>query len=187
MQQPERAWQWSAGAAWLAANVVVWPAALYVARAVPSDYGALAPVAGGCLIGLGQWAALSMRLGASAWWAPAFGLAWFLGLLAGDRFGFLVMAPLWLGGVGGACAGVAQYLVLEPRVRRARVWTLASTVLSMAGCWLGAVAGVSVYDRGMSELTAYAVGGLAAGAFIGLTLGAVLAWLLKDEAPRRAK
>jgi hypothetical protein len=185
MQQPERTWQWSAGAIWLGANVVVWPAALYVVRAVPSDYGTLALVAGGCLIGLGQWAALAIRLGSSAWWGLAFGVAWFLGLLAGDRFGDLSMAPLWLGGVGGACAGVAQYLVLEPRVRRARVWVAASTVLSMAGCYLGAVAGGYAYSRGISEQTAYAVAGLVAAMFIGLSLGAVLAWLLSDQIARR--
>jgi hypothetical protein len=157
--------------------------AAYVVRAVPADYGLLALVAGGCLIGLGQWTALG-SLRPSAWWAPAFGLAWFLGLLAGDRLGDPATAPLWLGGVGGACAGVTQYLVLGPHIRRARVWSTASAVLSMAGCWLGSVAGIYAYDRGLGEPTAYAAGGLVAGAFIGLSLGAILVGLLKDETAR---
>jgi hypothetical protein len=166
--------EWKYGVLWALANAVGWSVAmgiLYFIGLVPS----------GIVIGLVQWLVLARRFSRCVWWILAYGFGWYLGLLLGFHFGFIVPDFKSMGATGGICVGVLQWLMLRRRLHRSVVWVPANTVSSLVGCWVGVVAGYRAYDYGTGEFTAFLVGGAVAGAVIGVLSGIALVWLLKNQ------
>jgi hypothetical protein len=163
------------GLRWVAANTAGWSLGMGIAEWISDGFDApdaLRFALVGLVLGTMQWFVLSRHLQRSAWWIPASVVAWYLGLSAGDRFGFFTQPnPLWAGGVGGAVAGCLQYLILRGQSSRAVLWIPASlggaTVAWIAGTW----AGQSVYDsvQGNNEyLWGYTAGGAVGGLVFGV-------------------
>jgi hypothetical protein len=105
-----------------------------------------------------------------------------MGVVIEARFGFAV------GIIGGAIAGIMQWLVLRQHVSQASWWVLASTVgWAVGGAVGGDVGGAAVgagnlaiiADRAMSGAPVGALGGAVAGSITGIAL----VWLFQHPTP----
>jgi hypothetical protein len=141
----------------------------------------------GSVVGLGQWLILRDQISRAGWWilasAAGFAVAGGGYVAAVGAFSYsegleglgsfaAVLGWTVVGALGGAVAGILQWLVLRRQVSRAGWWVLASTVgwgLSMAV--LGALFYVEL------------VGLLVGGAVLGAVTGGALVWLLRQPVP----
>jgi hypothetical protein len=162
---------------WITANTLAWAGAMAAGLPLRGPWGWLAC---GVVVGTAQWLALRGRVGPAAAWIAATGVAWALGLWAGEgRDWFLRLHPYWAGAVGGTLAGAAQAWILRRRVARAVLWLPATIVSSTLGWVLGTMAGLWVYES-RPESQAYFAGGAAGGAVIGAASAPVLVWLMRQ-------
>ena len=135
-------------------------------------------------VGVPQWLVLRRRVSRAGWWilASAAGgvvifLAFSLGYLEsmesfGDLLSFTGVVAL-----GGAVAGILQWLVLRGKVSRAGWWVLASTV----GWALGMAVSEVIPWGGTDEDSL--VPSVMTGVVLGAVTGAALVWLLRQSAP----
>jgi hypothetical protein len=137
----------------------------------------------GLVIGTAQWLVLSGHLRRSAWWIPATVAAWYLGLVAGERFKPFPFPfdPVWAGAVSGAVAGILQSPILRGQALRPLLWIPVSVVASILA-WIGGdYVGFVVYYENISdvdELIGYICGGAAGGLLFGvLTAPVLLRWI----------
>jgi hypothetical protein len=135
-------------------------------------------------IGAGElkWPVLWRRIAGAGWWvlgSAAAGAAISQGDLAsyyeslsfGTLLRYIVVVAL-----GGAVAGILQWLVLRSQVSRAGWWVLASTV--------GWALGIALWDAGWDAGTAYGTVLLVGGPLVlGVVTGAALVWLLRQPVP----
>jgi hypothetical protein len=133
----------------------------------------------GSVVGLMQWFVLMRRVSRAGWWvlasAAGFAVAGVGFQTAVVAFGYsegaeglgssVVLGLTVVGVLGGAVAGILQWLVLRRQVSRAGWWVLASTV-----GW-----GLSMALAGASSL-----GLLVGGAVLGAVTGGALVWLLRQ-------
>jgi hypothetical protein len=143
-------------------------------------------VLGGLAIGAAQWLVTTRRYSAGAGWALAYGAGWWAGLCAGwfltGEWLIFAPEPHLVGGVGGASAGLLQWVTLRRHFRLAGLWVPASVAISLAACRAGIWVGVAAYgllehadlvDSAMAG--AYLVGGatcgLISGSLTALALG----------------
>ena len=137
----------------------------------------------GIMLGIGvgilQWLVLRRRITGAGWWvlaSAAAGAVIFQGDLESLSFGL----PLRFTGIvalGGAVAGILQWLVLRGKVSRAGWWVLASTV-----GWGLSIAVLRALEWGVTddcELVPQVVSGVVLGAIT----GAALVWLLLQPIP----
>jgi hypothetical protein len=136
-------------------------------------------------IGTMQWLVLRRRITGAGWWILASAVAGAV-IQQGDivsfdkslSFGDLMRYTLVMA-LGGAVAGILQWLVLRTQVFRAGWWVLASTVgwgLSMTMWGAGMVLQYVWGDSG----TLIMVGG---GPVLGAITGVALVWLLRQPVP----
>lgn len=131
-------------------------------------------VIGGAVIGLAQFLVLRRYIRQAWWWIVASMLSWgLLGLSSLSPLGWVVprttifTARIFYGALFGTligvCQGVAQWLVLKPRIPKAWRWILISSL-----CWAIALA------------FGWTVGGvlrLLSQLFLGDVVGLTVAWL----------
>lgn len=172
---------------WLIGNVIAWPIALVVVAVLREsthrDWIGAA-VAGGLIIGAGQWFGLRRHAALSWKWFLVFGVFWATGIyysiLNASLFG--IPDPIILSTVGGTLSGVVQWRVLRATTRSTWTWIPTNVVTATAGCWAGAYSGFEAYGW-ISETACYGIGGLVVGLLIGLGSGLVLA-PIKNDSPR---
>jgi len=133
-----------------------------------------------------QWLVLRRRISRAGWWVLAgtvgCSVAWVVGygvaVAAGyseTTEGFAAVLGLTLvAALGGAAAGILQWLVLRRRISRAGWWVLASTVgwglgIAIAATLEEVVAGGSILVAG--------------GPVLGAVTGGALVWLLRQSVP----
>ncbi len=136
----------------------------------------------GAMTGVLQWLVLRGRVSKAGWWILASIPAGYGIFLAGDigieeslNFGTL-LSSIGVVALGGAVAGILQWLVLRRQVSRAGWWVLASTV--------GWALGVTVMDAleymyGTPDDLQLVV----TGAVLGAVTGGALVWLLRQPVP----
>lgn len=140
----------------------------------------------GAGVGIMQWLVLRRQVSRVGWWALAslvgLGVAAVGGvavaLAAGYSMEWFPMAGwIVIAAVGGAMAGIMQWLILRRQVSRAGWWVLASTV-----GWAVSVAGLVVLGEEIMDFLALGVG-LAGIVGLGAMTGLALVWLLRQPAP----
>ncbi len=190
-----RFWLW-----WVLASTVGWLLGFLVGfigghavEEILPSYGNAAIGAGlGAGVGIMQWLILRRQVSRAGWWvlasivglavAPVVGTA--VALAGGysitpESFGVLV-GWIVVAAVGGAMAGIMQWLILRRQVSRAGWWVLASTV-----GWGVSVAvweGVAALGRAMGFFP-FAVALVGGGVGLGSITGIMLIWLLRQPAP----
>jgi hypothetical protein len=176
-------WGW-----WVLAGAV----GVAVVVAINEILGRITPtVLGWMLVGTAVGVAQQLvwrKYGPVRHWGWASLVGWSLGALVGR------LAVGWEAGawdvdwaVVGVIVGAAQYLVLQPQMRQAGWWILASaTGLVLAGSLGGAVAlledwfmfkGLLDLNERVTESLGFVLAGLLGGAVYGLITGAWLVWL----------
>jgi hypothetical protein len=153
--------------------------------------GLVAGIMLGIGVGVLQWLVLRRRASGVGWWvlaSAAAGYAFgtgFIGILeslTALSFGTLLRYTV-VAALGGAVAGILQWLVLRGKVSRAGWWVLASTV-GWGLCMAVAGAGLALLEyMNMSE----GFGGLlllpVTGVVLGAVTGGALVWLLRQPVP----
>jgi hypothetical protein len=133
-------------------------------------------------VGILQWLVLRRRIAGTGWWvlgSAAAGAVISQGNLASYyeslSFGTLLRYTVVVS-LGGAVAGIFQWLVLRGKVSRAGWWVLASTV--------GWALGIALWDAGWDAGTEYGTLLLVgSGPVLGAVTGAALVWLLRQPVP----
>ena len=127
-------------------------------------------------VGILQWLVLRRRVSRAGWWILAstagLAVAWGGGgvlRLGSSAERVAVMA------LGGAVAGILQWLVLRGKVSRAGWWVLASTV----GWALSIAVREVLTDPGGGGI----MGNLMPGVVLGAVTGGALVWLLRQPVP----
>jgi hypothetical protein len=142
---------------------------------------ALQAVIVGLAFGIIQWVFLRRRVPNSFWW-------WLSGSVAGQVASWLIgweafdpATSFACGGIGGAVAGVGQWLLLRRHVRRAGWWVAAST-LGWASMW--GMASL-IFDLVYSEFSDFPLfnqlNNVLSSLPYSLVTGPVLVWLLRNR------
>jgi serine/threonine-protein kinase len=161
---------WALGsglATWLLAAAIGWPifGAIYdilYAASGTAAYHLLSGLIGGTVVGAAQWLLLRRRLPNALGWIAASAIGWAIGWAVGGIVAVAAFYQIIIGAVGGACAGIAQWQVLQRHVPDSFWWIVASAT--------GWAAGWAVSDG---------LFGLGHGAVAGALTGVLLLWLLR--------
>jgi hypothetical protein len=113
-------------------------------------------------VGAAQWLLLRRRLPNALGWIAASAIGWAIGWAIGGIVAVAAFYQIIIGAVGGACAGIAQWQVLQRHVPDSFWWIVASAT--------GWAAGWAVSDG---------LFGLGHGAVAGALTGVLLLWLLR--------
>jgi hypothetical protein len=141
----------------------------------------------GSMLGIGvgilQWLVLQGRVSRVGWWVLASAAAGAIQMV-GDlesysellSFGLLLRFT-GIVALGGAVAGILQWLVLRGKVSRAGWWVLASTV-----GWGLSIAVMRALEWGVTDDCSL-VSQVVSGVVLGAITGAALVWLLRQPVP----
>jgi hypothetical protein len=152
----------------------------------------------GSVVGLMQWLVLRRQVSRAGWWvlASAAGFA----VVGGGGYGAADVVFDYLigwGGVssltnilgrtvvvalGGAVAGILQWLVLQSQVSRAGWWVLASTV-GWGLCMAMAFSGLSLLESDIETFIPTLLLLVGGGVVLGAVTGGALVWLLRQPVP----
>jgi NhaP-type Na+/H+ or K+/H+ antiporter len=122
----------------------------------------LSGLIGGAVVGTAQWLLLHRRLPHAFWWIAATAIGWAIGWAIGGAVAIAAFYQVMIGATVGACAGIAQWQVLQRHMPGTIWWVLASAIGWTAG-WA------------MSDF----LFGIGHGAVAGAMTGVVLLWLLR--------
>jgi hypothetical protein len=141
----------------------------------------------GAALGTAQWLVLHKRVSLSGWWVLASTVGWAVGLAVGRAVALVVddaqIFAIVLA-VGGASAGIAQWIVLRRHVTQAGWWVLASIVAG--GATGGAVDLFKVLEGwplGIVFLALPVIGAVVLAGYGAIT-GSIMVWLLRQPAAK---
>jgi len=149
---------------------------------------------GSAITGILQWLVFRQRIRKSALWILATFLGWTLGgalgalIIGFPRIYFVGELLSWT--VGGLVVGIAQWLFLQRKIRKASWWVPVSVIGWIIGGFLGRLSylalnwelhqapgiAIDTFFRGTAWIVGESAGNVVKGAVIGIITGIALVW-----------
>jgi hypothetical protein len=207
-RQPRSHASWRLALQWTIANTAAWGVGLVFGSAAIGRYGevigrALTPLnsdpglilVGGMVgtiaipVGIAQWVVLRRHIDHAGIWVLGGTVGWIIGLALGwgvsmgltdsssDPVHSAAMGAI-TGGIGGAAAGLMQWLVMRQEDTASVLW-LPASVVGWGAAFAVAWSVASPISRFLDLTATYAMIGIMVGCLGGAVTGIVLVWLLQ--------